>query len=241
MTALRSGVRTCKGADIPHHLQGSGAGQNAVLCTVFFHRRLIVLHCLWCRGASPYQYVVYLINNVNDPVCGCNVTGHKVSALEGQVLEKWEERGFEFTLQGWWFPSSSHCRFPHPPKLLPRLHHGAAHTSSHHRLGYPQGITHRGGDFRTLCVPCVQTGKALGWLALEWFPGVRCTCLQHGVGWALSWFTPSQFCAALKDPVQNFSFGAWRWEELPSPLMGMKCLNVTCVFPGNPSQNIEFT
>lgn len=27
-------------------------------------------------------------------------------------------------------------------------------------------------------VPCVQTGKALGLLALDWLPGVRCTCLQ---------------------------------------------------------------
>lgn len=91
-------------------------------CSVqfFFHTSVIVLPCLWCRGANPYRYIVYLINNVNDPVCGCDVTGHKVSALEGQVLGKREDRGFAFALWGWCFPSSSHCGFPHLPTRSPR-------------------------------------------------------------------------------------------------------------------------
>lgn len=140
---------------------------------------LIVLHYLWCRGANPYQYIVYLINNVNDPVGGCDVTGHKVSALEGQVLEKRGERGFAFTLWRWSFPSSSSCGFPHLPKCLPRA---APRHRSHQRLGYPQGIMHGGGDFRTLCCSLCADWQSPGLACPRVVTWGRWTCPHHRAG-----------------------------------------------------------
>lgn len=35
---------------------------------------------------------VYLINNVYDPICGCDVASHDVSTLKGEVLKKGEEK-----------------------------------------------------------------------------------------------------------------------------------------------------
>lgn len=134
---------------------------------IFFHRRLIVLHCLWCRGANPCQYTVYLINNVNDPVCGCNVVGHKMSALKGQVLEKREERGFVLILWDWWFPRSSHCGFPHLPKSLsmaaPR-HHPHRFTPG---AGLPSGNhAQERGLQDTLLFPVCRLAKP--WACLHW-------------------------------------------------------------------------
>lgn len=65
----------------------------------FFQELLIIFRCLWRRGTTPPYRVVYLINNVYDPICGCDVTSHDVSTLEGEVLKEGEERGFAFASQ----------------------------------------------------------------------------------------------------------------------------------------------
>lgn len=54
-----------------------------------------------------------------DSVCGCDVASHDVSTLEGEVLKEGEERGFDFALQWWYFPSGSCYGVPDLPKCLP--------------------------------------------------------------------------------------------------------------------------
>lgn len=97
---------------------------------------------------NPEQYIGYLIDDMNDPVGGCDVAGHKVSTLKGQVLHKGEERGFAFALLGWCFPATHPVHSHTFPNACLGMYHGT--TNSHQRLGDPQGTTQKGGDLGTL-------------------------------------------------------------------------------------------
>lgn len=110
-------------------------------------------------------------------------------------------------------PTVDFHTFPH---ALLGLHNGTAHANPHQRPGYPQGIVHRRGDFGTLLFPVGRLAKT--WACTGVVTWGRWTCPHPRVGWAQSWFTPSQFCAALKDAAHNFSFGTRKGgENLPLP------------------------
>lgn len=173
----------------------------------FFQELLIIFHCLWCRGTNPPYAAVYLIDNMYDPVCGCDVASHDASAFEGEALKEGKEKGFAFA--SWWqrFPGGSCCGFPHLPKRLP---------------GAPPRLCscQCAPALRELCAgevtlglgaaPHAQTGKAVGLLALGWLLRVGALTPTPWQDELLCRFMRSRICAALKDPIRDFSLGEGR-------------------------------
>lgn len=78
-----------------------------------------MFHCLQCRGTNPACLAIYLINNMYDPVCGCDVASHDVSALDSEVLKGEERRGFALALWELQLPGVLCCGFPHLSKHWP--------------------------------------------------------------------------------------------------------------------------
>lgn len=94
---------TCYGSSSKDQVQ-----EKMLFCAnTFFQELLIIFHCLWCRGTNRPYAATYLINNVYDPVGGCDVTSNDVSTLKGEALKEGKEKGFAFALRWQHFPVSS--------------------------------------------------------------------------------------------------------------------------------------
>lgn len=147
---------------------------------------------------------IYLINNMYDPVCGCDVASHDVSSLEGEVLKEGKEKWFAFASRWQCFPGGSCCGFPHLPKHLPGP---PPRLRSRQCVPAPRELCTGKVTLGLSAAHHAQTGKAMGSFALGWFPGVGALTLIPRQDEVLCQFMPSRICAALKDPIHDFPSG----------------------------------
>lgn len=141
---------------------------------LLFQELLIIFYCLWCRGTNPPSAAIYLINNMYDSICGCDVTSHDVSTLKGEILKEKEEReGLPSHCSGGIFPLV-HAMDSHTfPKACLGLQHGFICLRSH------STIYVHGRWLWDCSVPHVQTSKTMGLLALGWLRGWVCSLPPH--------------------------------------------------------------